>query len=123
ERVKLVEQSGMRGQVRLEPRAGLFVTRGRADQAVAREDPARVRVGDKHRAACSIEKDGVGCLRPESLDVQEASSKRYERRRPQAAEISAHALDEPVCQREDPARLDAWGPGRSDHAGQEGRVD
>src|SRR4029453_8187598 len=56
--VKLVEQNWIRGQMRLKPRAGLFVARGPADQAVAREDPARVRIGAENRAGTGGEKDG-----------------------------------------------------------------
>ena len=77
--MKLVEQAGVGGKVRLHQRAGFFVGRRPSDETVAGQNASRIGVGNEHGPACRVQEDGIRRLRSESGNLQEAPAQRVER--------------------------------------------
>src|SRR5262249_59815643 len=74
--VKLVEQRGVRREMRLHEGARVLVARDRADQAMPRQYTPGVRVGDEHRTTGGIEEDRVHGLRTEAGHTEQATAQR-----------------------------------------------
>ena len=100
--------------MRLEKRPRVLVSDAAGREPVTREHPAGVGVGDEHRAARRIEKDGVGRLRPQTGHPQHLASQRPERRPAQPTEIAVEAREQPAGEVEQPPRLEPIGTGGPD---------
>jgi len=112
--MKLLEQRGVRRQMRLEQAAGLLVSGLPRQQAVSRQDAADVRVRHEHRTAHRVEQDRVDRLGPESGNGEQLATQRRQRRSPQPAEPAVEPLQQPSRERLKPPRLDAVEPGGAD---------
>src|SRR5262245_44253660 len=96
ERVILVEESRIGGQVRLDEGAGGLVIRFRRDQPVATEDAPRGLVGDEDRTPRGVKQDGVDRLRPDPVQLQKIPPEGGQRRAPHLVEAPAKPLEEPA---------------------------
>ena len=107
----LVEERGIRGQVRLEESPRVLVSAATWHQPVTHEHPAGVGVGHEHRASSGIEKNGVDGLRPESRHRQDLPPQRSQRRPAQHAKVAAGVRQQPAGEVEQPARFQSIGAG------------
>jgi hypothetical protein len=112
--MELVEQDRVRRQMGLEERARLLVAGAVGHEPVTREEPARVGVGDEHRAVCRVEQDRVDGLRAQAGDRQHLAPEGLERRPSHAGEAAPEALEQPARERLQPPGLEAIGPGGAD---------
>jgi hypothetical protein len=117
QRVELVEQRRIRGQVRLEERSRLLVAGAGRQQAVAREHAPGVGVRDEDGATGGVQQDRVDRFRPQAGHAEQLTAQRPERRPPHAPEVAAEADKEPAREVEQPAGLQPVGPGRANELG------
>jgi hypothetical protein len=118
QRVELVEQGGVRGQMCLDAPTRLLVADVVGQKAVTREHPSHVRVGDEQGATCGVEQDGIHRLGAESGDRQHLPAKRKQRRAAHAVETSAEALEQPSGEGLQPSSFEPIGSGGADRFGQ-----
>jgi hypothetical protein len=120
QRVELVEERGIGGQVRLEEGAGVLVPAAAGKQAMALEHPARVGVGHEDRPAGRVEQDRVGRLRPQAAETEQLAPQRRQRRPAERAEVAAAACEQPGGELEQPVGLEPVGAGGPDQPRQGG---
>jgi hypothetical protein len=118
ERVQLVEERGIRRQVRFEKGARGLIARVRGDQPMPREHAPRVGVGDEDRAVRGIEEDGVGGLGTHPRHREQLGTQGPERRAPQAAKPSVEPMEEPARELTKPPCLQLVRAGAPNDRGQ-----
>jgi len=118
ERVKLVEQRGIRGQMCLEEGPGLLVAGAGRQQTVADEHAADVRVGHEHGAAGRVEEDRIHGLRAEPGDGEQVPAKRAKGRATDTLPAPPVAAEQPPGEALQTTSLEPVGAGRPDHLGQ-----
>ncbi len=118
ERVELVEERRVAGQVRLDMAPERFVADLGRHDSVAGEHAARVGVGDEDGPPQGIEQDGVGRLWSDASHREKLRSESLERRSAQPLDAAAGPLQEEVCERVKAARLEAPRPRGADEPSQ-----
>ncbi len=107
ERVILVEERRIGGQVRLDEGADRLVAAVAADQPMPGQHAPRILVDDEHRTPGGVEQDGVGRLRPDAGHPQQILPKGAEGRAPHLLEAPVEALEQPAGEGAQPAGLQA----------------
>lgn len=118
--VELVEQGGIRRQVTLQERPRVLIAHAGAEEPMARQHPAGVGVGHKHRSPRRIEENGIRGLRPHALHREKPLAKGAERP-PTHRAPTPRLPDQPAGEGAEPPGLQAVAPGRSDEVGERRR--
>jgi hypothetical protein len=95
----------------LEKRTRLLVAGALGQEAMTREEPARVGVGDEHRPVGRVEQDRVDGLGPQAVNREHLAAERLQRRPPHAGEAAPEALEQPAREGVQPPRLEPIRPG------------
>ncbi len=94
--MKFIEQRFFRRQMLMKELPRGIVIRRRGDEVVARENPARVSIGHKHRMPPGVEQDGVRRFRANSLEGQKLGACQFHRLSKERVERTAMRLTDPL---------------------------
>ena len=120
EGMQLVEERGIRRQMRLQECARRLVPGARRDQPVARQHASRIGVGHEDGTARRIQQDRVDGLGTEARHGAELGAQGREGRPTDPVEPPAEPREEPACEVTETARLQPVGARAADDAGKRG---
>jgi hypothetical protein len=116
ERVILAEERRIGRQVGLGEGAHGLVSRPRRDQPMALQHAPGILVGDEHRAAHGIEKDGVGRLESDPVHREQLPAQGGQGRAPHRGKPPVEAIEQPAGEGAEPAGLHPVPSGRAQGA-------